>query len=116
MFHEEPGDLLCQICIEMIVTGDMLTTTDFFLKDARSTKGLDRFSLHVHIVRPASCASTSAEEAIAAYVVHIVSVPSRVNRLMAGQQNIVEGPRVWETTACTADTFPRRYNFNIITA
>jgi hypothetical protein len=80
-----------------------LTVTDVFFWDAIS-KLADRLSLHAHIVRPKSSESTSGEDAMTAYVVQMWAPFSTVLRLTAGQENVVEGPRVCDTTGCRLDS------------
>ena len=69
----------------------------------------DIFSLHIHIVRsPSSVDANSEEVLMAAYVVYIVLSPDRLDVEIAGQENEVEGPNVYEMIGWRAATYVNR--------
>lgn len=60
---------------------------------------LDKSSLHIHIVRPASSKEISEDEPMMAYVLHAFCELD----VTAGHEKVVEGPRVCDITGCKVD-------------
>ena len=85
----------------------LLTSVDFFFCESISDKLADRLSFQDHNVRLYSSAGKSEDDSITACVVQICVPFSTVLRLTAGQENVVDGPRVCETTGCKLASWMR---------
>lgn len=78
--------------------------TDFlFFCPARSATELDKFSFHIHTLRP-----PSSSEETPAYVVQIWSAPWTSLTVTDGHENVVVGPRVCEITGCIVDIYKEK--------
>jgi hypothetical protein len=87
-----------KIYCELDWSSRALTTAERFVCESPSIV----FCLHIHIVRPESLGSKSEEDSIAAYVTVPISEDVRET---AGHENVMDGPRVCDTTGCNVETW-----------
>lgn len=104
-FYERPSSLYVKLKATSLAEV-FLTSVEFFFCES-IFKLADRLSFQDHNVRLYSSAGTSEDDSMTAYVVQMCVPFSTVLRLTAGQENVVDGPRVCETTGCKLASWMR---------